>query len=102
MNLYHGGTDIIKTPIIRSQSQGRDFGLGFYCTDIQNQAEKWALRQARIRKEKAVLNCYSLDMGFALQKLVFMAANNQYCFCTEKSLTYLKYIKSTNLEYYGT
>jgi len=61
MILYHGGTDIIEKPTIRPQTGGRDFGIGFYCTDIRGQAEKWAQRQARIRKQPAILNIYNFD-----------------------------------------
>jgi hypothetical protein len=160
MILYHGGTDIIKKQVIKPSFAGRDFGTGFYCTDIRSQAEKWALRQGRIRKKGAILNIYEFDMeraqsdlklkifkdytiewlelvincrrnpkythgfdivygkianddvgetvqavvdglmsnDFALQKLVFMPSNNQYCFYTEKSLTYLKFTESVQLE----
>jgi len=153
MILYHGGTDIAEKPVIKPQSAGRDFGMGFYCTDIRNQAESWAKRQGRIRKQTAVLNIYEFNMDhaqrdlnfrmfkdysrewldlvincrknlqfnhgfdivygkianddvgetvqavldglmpfdFALQKLAFMPSNNQYCFCTEKSLAYLEF-----------
>jgi len=160
MILYHGGTEIIEKPVIRSSLTGRDFGTGFYCTDIRSQAEKWALRQGRVRKKPAVLNLYEFEMDqakqnlnwnifkdyaiewlemvikcrkdpniihefdivygkianddvgetvqavldglmppdFALQKLVFMPANNQYCFCTEKSLAFLKFINSEKPE----
>ena len=160
MNLFHGGTDIIEKPIIRPQSLGRDFGIGFYCTDIRSQAEKWARRQGKVRKQAAILNIYEFNldsaqrnlslklfrdysiewleliincrkihqythnfdiiygkianddvgetvqavldglmpMDFALQKLAFMPANNQYCFCSEKSLAYLGFIESVKLE----
>ena len=65
MILYHGGTDIIEKPEIRSPFLGRDFGKGFYCTDIFTQAEKWAKRQALIRRKTAVLNVYEFDQGRA-------------------------------------
>jgi hypothetical protein len=156
MIIYHGGTDIIEKPVIRSSLVSRDFGTGFYCTDIKSQAEKWARRQGRIRKQPAVLNMYEFDIDnarqklkckyftdyaiewlelvvncrkdinfkhdfdivygkianddvgetvqavldgltsfdFALQKLAFMQTNNQYCFCTEESLAFVKFIKS--------
>jgi len=51
MIIYHGSTDAIETPVIHNPSSGRDFGIGFYCTDIRDHAEKWALRQGRIRKQ---------------------------------------------------
>ena len=158
MLLYHGGTDIIDKPVVRHSLASRDFGAGFYCTDIRNQAEKWALRQSKLRKQPAVLNMYEFDseilktlnskiftdyaldwleliincrknnlfkhefdivygkianddvgetvqavvdgltsLEFALQKLVFMQANNQYCFCNKKALTFIKFIESVNL-----
>ena len=160
MILYHGSTENIEKPVIRTSLSSRDFGAGFYCTDIREQAEKWALRQGRIRKKQAILNMYEFntdsahqtlnykmfsdyaiewlelvincrknplykheydivygkiandDVGetvqavvnglmpldYALQKLKFMPANNQYCFCTERSLDFLEFIESVKLE----
>jgi hypothetical protein len=39
-----------------------------------------------------------MPFDFALQKLAFMPSNNQYCFCTEKSLVYLGFTESVKLE----
>jgi len=66
MILYHGSTDIVEVPEIRMSEFGRDFGAGFYTTDIKEQAEKWAKRLARIRGKKQkgvvpVLNVYEFD-----------------------------------------
>ena len=160
MMLYHGGTDIIETPEIVRSPAGRDFGAGFYLTGIQDQAEKWARRQARSRKKNAFLNAYIFDersareklrikgfadyslewlelvlacrqhadfrheydivfgriayddvgetvqavmdglmpKDFALQKLSFMKANEQYCFCTESALACLRHQETRRLE----
>ena len=76
MILYHGGTDIIEKPKIRSQSMGRDFGMGFYCTDIRDQAEKWALRQGRVRKQIAFLNMYEFDADWGQCNLNFKSFND--------------------------
>ena len=158
MILFHGGTEKIEKPVILKPQSGWDFGRGFYCTDIRTQAERWAIRQSRIRNQPAVLNMYDFnadslkslnckifvdyaaewlelvvncrknpdythgfdivygkiandDVGetvqavanglmpidFALQKLVFMEANSQYCFCTEKSLAFLQFTGSLRL-----
>ena len=159
MILYHGGTDIVKEPRIIFNEHGRDFGFGFYTTDIYEQALKWAKRQSRVRKKPALLNTYEFDdinaakklnykiftdynlewlefvvnnrtssqfkhdfdiifgkianddvgetvqaivdglmpFDFALQKLTFMPANNQYAFCTEKSLSYIVFSKFQEL-----
>jgi len=62
MIVYHGGTDVVEAPRIIKKHTGRDFGTGFYTTDIREQAVKWAKRQALHRKKKeAFLNIYSFD-----------------------------------------
>lgn len=45
MKVYHGGTDIIKSPSVAFSKKYLDFGKGFYVTQFKEQAEKWALRQ---------------------------------------------------------
>ena len=69
MILYHGGTDCIEKPEIRLSPANRDFGTGFYCTDIRTQAEKWAKRQGRIRKKTPIVNTYEFDFDNAQQNL---------------------------------
>jgi hypothetical protein len=44
MILYHGGYSEIITPEIREAKHNKDFGQGFYCTQIREQAERWAAR----------------------------------------------------------
>lgn len=67
MILYHGSYAQIETPKIITQEKGRDFGFGFYTTTIKNQAERWAIRSARLRSrhfekpENAVVNVYEFD-----------------------------------------
>lgn len=52
MIVFHGGTlEVCEPRIIRSEI-GRDFGFAFYTTDIQAQAERWAVRKARIANRK--------------------------------------------------
>lgn len=160
MILYHGSTGSKENPEIRPYSAGRDFGTGFYCTNIRTQAEKWAFREARLRKQAAILYLYEFDIddvqinlnmktlpnfsqewmelvincrknfqydhgydivcgrianddigetvqtvleGFipldtALRKLEYMSSQNQYCFCTERSLEKLSLIQCIELE----
>ena len=62
MIIYHGGTDVIEVPRIITAYTGRDFGTGFYTTDIKGQAVKWAKRQVLYRKkDDAILNIYEFD-----------------------------------------
>ena len=44
MKLYHGGFCTINTPEVRISKHAKDFGHGFYCTELQMQAERWSGR----------------------------------------------------------
>lgn len=50
MIVYHGSYTSIETPQIITQEKGRDFGFGFYTTSIKEQAERWAIRTARLSR----------------------------------------------------
>jgi hypothetical protein len=71
MILYHGGTDVVSDPKIIFSEQGRDFGFGFYATDIYEQAFKWAKRQGRVRGKQAILSVYEFDIEKATGNLNF-------------------------------
>ncbi len=71
MILYHGSYTQIENPKILFQEKGRDFGFGFYTTSIKEQAERWAIRVARLyskqtgEEENAVVNVYEFDERLA-------------------------------------
>ena len=44
MTVYHGGYMAVKQPEIRKGRNTKDFGTGFYCTVIKEQAQRWARR----------------------------------------------------------
>lgn len=44
MTLYHGSKEIVEYPEIRKARFNKDFYFGFYCTNIEKQAERWATR----------------------------------------------------------
>ena len=44
MTVYHGGYQPVEKPEIRKGRNTKDFGTGFYCTIIKEQAERWARR----------------------------------------------------------
>lgn len=52
MILYHGSYIQIEKPKILVHEKGRDFGFGFYTTTIKEQAERWAIRTARLNSIK--------------------------------------------------
>lgn len=66
MILYHGSTSIVEKPKIIESDIGRDFGFGFYTTNIHEQAVRWAIRKAKLqgRNNKQVvpiLNIYDFS-----------------------------------------
>ena len=44
MEIYHGSTQIVRCPEIRSSNFNKDFYFGFYCTYMRKQAVRWATR----------------------------------------------------------
>lgn len=44
MTVYHGSYTVVKKPKIVKGKNTKDFGSGFYCTIIREQAERWAKR----------------------------------------------------------
>jgi hypothetical protein len=44
MLVYHGGYCAVENPELRVSKNPRDFGNGFYCTQLQTQADRWAKR----------------------------------------------------------
>ncbi len=44
MTVYHGGYQPVENPEIRVNRHTKDFGSGFYCTVIREQAQRWARR----------------------------------------------------------
>ena len=60
MKLYHTSSMRIDKPDIPHSRDKLDFGRGFYLTSIREQAERYAERFTRRRKE-AYINEYELD-----------------------------------------
>ena len=59
--VYHGGTERIEHPRADVGRPNLDFGLGFYLTDMRQQAIEWAKRASARRNIPPVLNTYMLD-----------------------------------------
>lgn len=81
MRIYHGSTIEISNPKILTSEIGRDFGFAFYTTDIKEQAERWALRRAKIASRKehqsvaAVVNIYEWEHTEILNEMKFDEAS---------------------------
>lgn len=61
ITVYHGGTEYVKAPLCHIGRPNLDFGQGFYVTDIEEQAYRWAVTIAARRKAMPLVNVYLLD-----------------------------------------
>ncbi len=66
MTVYHGSYTNIPTPKIIKGRHTKDFGPGFYCTVIREQAERWARRYST-----PFVNIYTVRMNSSLNILEF-------------------------------
>lgn len=66
MTVYHGSYTTVEHPDIRKSRNTKDFGPGFYCTIIREQAERWARRY-----DTPVTNTYTVRMDTTLNILEF-------------------------------
>ena len=64
MILYHGSNVDIKNISLSACRPNKDFGRGFYLTDIRGQAERMAQRVSRIYGGDPYINCYEIDDCF--------------------------------------
>ena len=164
MILFHGSSLLVNKPRVIISEVGKDFGFGFYTTNVKEQAIRWANRKAKIEQRitpdvSAILNIYDYnekeaqedlsikifdkpdlewlefiikcrsDVGYkhiydivtgniaddnvgetisfvmngimrkedAIDRLKFSKINNQICFCSEKSLEYLSFIREESV-----
>lgn len=62
MTVYHGGYVAVERPEIRIGRNTKDFGNGFYCTIIKEQAQRWAKRY-----DTKVVSIYDVRMDANLR-----------------------------------
>lgn len=55
IELFHGSGMKVEKPKVLVSGFYKDFGFGFYCTNIEKQAKRWAL----VKKQNHIVNVYS-------------------------------------------
>ena len=73
MTVYHGSFTIIEQPQIITGRNTKDFGTGFYCTVIREQAERWAKRY-----DTPVVNTYTVRLDTGLNILEFKEMTEEW------------------------
>lgn len=67
VELFHGSNVIVDQPKIITDGYYKDFGYGFYCTNLEKQAKRWAL----VKKKKHFVNVYEYLETHSLNILKF-------------------------------
>lgn len=65
--LYHGSDAKVKVPRIIIGKYAKDFGNGFYCTLLEEQAIRWAKRFGNI----GILNIYTVKLDNGMNIKIF-------------------------------
>lgn len=73
MQVYHGSYTKVEVPKIIVGKNYKDFGSGFYCTVIKEQAERWARRY-----NTSVLNVYTVLIEESLDILEFKTMTEEW------------------------
>jgi len=73
MTVYHGGYLPVKIPEIRIGRNTKDFGTGFYCTIIKEQAQRWARRY-----DTKIVSIYDVRMDSSLKIKEFQGMTDEW------------------------
>lgn len=73
LTVYHGGYIPIQVPEIRIGRNTKDFGPGFYCTIIKEQAQRWARRY-----ENKVVSIYDVRLDTRLDIKEFREMSEEW------------------------
>ena len=74
MKIYYSSNVIVNKPKIITDGFYKDFGYGFYCTNVEKQAKRWALA----KKNKHVVNVYSYTENKNLNCLIFKQMSDEW------------------------
>ncbi|HAN10246.1 MAG TPA: hypothetical protein DCP90_06515 [Clostridiales bacterium] len=77
MLVYHGGGTIIKEPEIIKRKYATDFGTGFYCTLLKDQAYRWAMNNRR-NNESGYISIYEIGDVSGLKVKVFDEVSDEW------------------------
>lgn len=73
MTVYHGSYIKIELPQIMKSRNTKDFGKGFYCTIMKEQALRWARRY-----NTQIVNIYDVRMNTQLEILEFKDMSEEW------------------------
>ena len=77
MIVYHGTTEVIKSPDVFHSKKYLDFGEGFYLTTYEEQAKKWAIRKAMRQEKPAIVNVYEIPDNLEQYRVLSFDEENE-------------------------
>lgn len=73
MTVYHGSYTTVEIPKIIEGKNTKDFGEGFYCTTIKEQAKRWARRY-----DTGIVSIYDVRINTSLKILEFKEMTEEW------------------------
>ena len=73
MELYYGSNSIVNSPKILTNGYFKDFGYGFYFTNFERQAKRWALTKHNAH----IVNIYEYTPNDNLNMISFETMSKQ-------------------------
>lgn len=73
MTVYHGSYTAVEKPAVIKGKNTKDFGVGFYCTVIREQAERWAKRY-----DTPTVSTYTVRLDTSLNILEFKDMSEEW------------------------
>ncbi|MBQ8656550.1 MAG: DUF3990 domain-containing protein [Prevotella sp.] len=73
MDIFHGSYTTVKVPRIVDGRYTKDFGKGFYCTQLKQQAERWAGKY-----DTPTVNVYDYEAREDLDILEFKGMTDEW------------------------
>ena len=74
MILYHGTNTIVEHPEVRICGYNKDFGFGFYRTQFERQAKRWALT----KRGKHIVCVYDYTPNHKLKEKIFPQMTDEW------------------------
>ena len=74
ITIYHGSNVVVEKPQIMISGFYKDFGYGFYCTNLEKQAKKWALT----KRGDSIVSFFSYRPSGVLRILSFPEMTDEW------------------------
>jgi hypothetical protein len=72
--LYHGSSVKVEKPQVKVAGFFKDFGYGFYCTELERQARRWAAT----KRPQHIVNVYHFEQQDNLRILQFPKMTDEW------------------------